>query len=469
MSRTKIVATIGPASCRPEILSRLLQAGVDVARLNFSHGTAEQHRQWYRRLRRAASEADRPLAVLQDLAGPKIGTGSFAGHAPIQLEPESSVTITTRPVAGGPGLVPTPYQGLPHDVRPGSHLLLRDGLIDLKVISKSETDVQCLVVVGGALGEQQGINLPGTVISAPSVTEKDYADLAVGLELGVDFVALSFVRQPEDVLEVKHFITQHGCRVPLIAKIEKPQAVANIDGIVDAADGLMIARGDLGVELPLERVPLVQKELIAKANAAGKPVITATQMLESMCDHPRPTRAEASDVANAILDGTDAVMLSAETAAGRFPVEAVGVMQRIANAAEEHLGYYRLLHGETREAGAFSQATADAACEAAESLRADAVVVFTCSGATARWVAQRRPRAPILALTPEERTCSNLALAWGVTPILMPRQDNLEALLGGGLERLRERELIAPDDVAVVVAGTALASGAANIVRIVRV
>jgi len=442
---------------------------MSVARLNFSHGTQESHRKMYNLLRNASKEEGTELAIIQDLAGPKIRAGKFEGDKPVDLVKGSEVVLTTRPVEGHAGLIPVSYEMLPQDVKEGNDILLHDGDIHIEVLSTSDTDVTCRVITGGLLRSRQGINLPGAQISVDSVTEKDYEDLAFGLRLGVDYVALSFVRSAEDIKQVKAFIASNGFQTPVIAKIEKPEGVKNIDEILQEADAIMIARGDLGVELAIERVPLVQKQLIAKANDAGIPVITATQMLESMCSNPRPTRAEASDVANAILDGTDAVMLSGETAAGGHPVKAVRMMAKIAAATEKHLHYYRIPRGEPNEATTISEASAYAASEAAEDLRAKAIVVFTFSGATAKLVAKSRPKARILALSPSEDTCRELSLVWGTYPVLTQHGEDLEELLSRGVELLKQKELIETGNVIVCVAGTLLAQGAANLVRIMEV
>ncbi len=334
MRKTKIVATIGPASSSEERLEALIRAGMDVARLNFSHGTHEQHAAAFTAIRAVSARLGRAVAILQDLSGPKIRTGALAGGKPVLLVDGAEVTITTEPVVGTASLLATTYPHLADDLHPGDRVLLADGLMELTVLSSQAGLVRCRVVHGGLLGEHKGINLPGVRLSAPAVTEKDADDLAFGVSLGVDYLAVSFVRQAEDLRQVRHLLREHGADTPVIAKIEKPEAVKNLDAILGACEGVMVARGDLGVEVSPEKVPMLQKQIIEAANRHGDLVITATQMLESMVSNPRPTRAEASDVANAILDGTDAVMLSAETAVGQYPVEAVDMMSRIALEAE---------------------------------------------------------------------------------------------------------------------------------------
>src|SRR5258707_10757696 len=342
MRRTKIVCTIGPATNSEERLEQLIRAGMNVARLNFSHGTQDDHAIVIERIRTISARLDYSVAILQDLQGPKIRTGRLQNGQPVMLVDGASFTITTRPVIGNSQIVATTYQALPEDVKVGDRILLDDGLLELRVTGQDATDVYCEVIHGGLLKEHKGINLPGVAVSAPALTEKDRDDLKFGMLHGVDYVALSFVRKPEDVLEAKALIRQlqvekgdkYIVPTPLIAKLEKPEAVARLDDILEVVDGVMVARGDLGVEMPLEKVPLIQKRIIDRCNDLGLPVITATQMLESMITNPRPTRAEVSDVANAILDGTDAIMLSAETATGAYPIEAVQVMVRIAVETE---------------------------------------------------------------------------------------------------------------------------------------
>lgn len=423
MRRTRIVATIGPASSSPEVVRRLLLAGMDVARLNFSHGTHETHATTIRTLRSVAQELGRPLTILQDLQGPKIRTGELQDHQPVELHPGEPFIITTRPVVGTRACVSTTYTALPDDVRPGDRILLSDGLITLSVISVSGSDVHTTVIFGGELREKQGINLPGVTVSAPSLTDKDIVDLEFGLAQGVDYVALSFVRSARDIHDLKERISAAGHQTPIIAKIEKPEALEDMAAILKEVDGIMVARGDLGVEMPAEQVPLIQKQLIEAANLLGKPVITATQMLQSMVSSSRPTRAEASDVANAIIDGTDAVMLSGETATGQYPVESVETMARIAVAIEasgrrgdHHAASPWILERERNVPEAISAA----ACAIVDELPVVAIVALTQAGLTARMVARLRPNVPIYALTPDEHVYQRLNLFWGVTPLLYP-------------------------------------------------
>ena len=455
MRRTKIVATLGPASGTRESITRLIEAGMDVARMNFSHGTHQEHAERMAMVREAAAAAGRAVAVMQDLQGPKIRTGRLAGGRPVQLVAGAPFSITTREVIGDGARVSTTYERLPHDIRPGDRILLSDGAISLRAIRASETEVITEVVHGGSLGERQGINLPGVGISIRGVTDKDLADLRFGLQQDVDIVAISFVRTADEVRCVKRYIAQAGADTPVIAKIEKPEALDVLDAIIDAADGVMVARGDLGVELAPEKVPLAQKRIIEAANQRGKPVITATQMLESMIRSRRPTRAEASDVANAILDGSDAVMLSGETAVGDYPVEAVATMVRI---AEEMQAGAPAQAPSVVAAGSVSHTRPEAIAAAVgamvESLpEISAVWVFTQSGSTARLVAGYRPRVPIIAFTPNERCYRRLALVWGTIPVLTPTVSGFRELASCVYPLAEARGLARPGD-AVVMTGS---------------
>ncbi|GAB4189835.1 MAG: pyruvate kinase [Roseiflexaceae bacterium] len=471
MRRTKIVATIGPSSNTPELIAQLIDAGMNVARLNFSHGTHDEHAKRIQMLREAARQAGRPLAILQDLQGPKIRTGALVNHAPVPLVPGQHFTITTRDIDGTADMVDTTYKALPGDVAPGDRILLSDGLIELRVLSTTHDEVLTQVVFGGMLRENQGINLPGVRVSAPAVTEKDAADLEFGLAHDVDYVAISFVRRAADVRDVKQRIAAAGKSIPVIVKIEKPEALDDLPAILAECDGVMVARGDLGVEMPAEQVPLVQKRLIKAANDAGLPVITATQMLESMIQNPRPTRAEASDVANAILDGTDAVMLSGETANGKFPVEAVQTMARIAEAAEAANPTPELTDEPWAETDDhdIARAMSAAACAIVDRLSVTAIVAFTISGNTARLVSRQRPRVAIFAFTPAQEVYQRLSLVWGVTPLLTPFVDRLDSLGELVSETLISRGLVEAHDMVVITGGHPLpVRGATNFVKVMR-
>ncbi len=438
MRKTKIVGTIGPASRSEERLEAVIRAGLNVARLNFSHGTQAEHAEVIARLRAISKRLGVAVSILQDLQGPKIRTGALVGGKPVELRAGATVTITTRPIAGDSSTISTTYQALPTDVRRGDHILLADGLLELLVVSTSLTEVVCQVVHGGVLGEHKGINLPGVAVSAPSLTEKDLSDLAFGIEQGVDYVALSFVRTADDVLAARRAIAQHGAATSLIAKLEKPEALDNLDAILAVSDGVMVARGDMGVEMPLEKVPLAQKAIIRAANERGVLVITATQMLESMITSPRPTRAEASDVANAIIDGTDAIMLSGELAIGQFPVEAIQVMDRIAREVEADCGEVYKPGVGGRPGSTDAESISEAARTVAEINRVSAIVAFTSSGLTARLISKDRPCTDIIAITPNEDVYRRLPLLWGVTPLLCPEMHDLEGLLAR-----MDRELLA--------------------------
>ena len=455
MRRAKIVATIGPASRSPERLRELMLAGMDVARLNMSHGTHEVHAENIANLRAIAAELNRPLAILLDLCGPKIRTGKLKDGHPIRLQADQSLTITTREIVGDETTVSTSYAQLPQDVKVGDRILFADGLIELRVEQVGKTDVVCRVLNGGELGENKGINLPGVKLSAPSLTEKDRADLSFGLQQQVDYVALSFVRSARDCIGAKTLIEFLGADTPLIAKIEKREALNDLDNIIAACDGVMVARGDLGVETAVESVPFHQKLIVAKANAAEKLVITATQMLESMTHEPRPTRAEASDVANAILDGTDAAMLSAETAAGDYPVAAVETMARIISFTESNCQQgnrsRELIHGSQK--GTEGRAIAEAAIYAAQELNAKLIVVFSKSGTMARHLAALRPSQRIIAFTPHQRSHNSLAAVWGIEPHLLDFAGDSSDLLARADETLIKFGMAARGETIVAMAG----------------
>jgi pyruvate kinase len=476
---TKIVATIGPASRELKVLQLLVQAGIDVVRLNFSHGEQADHLAVLRSVREIASAAGRPVSVLQDLSGPKIRTGKVQGGL-ILLEDGAPLTITTdETVEGTPKIISTTYDPLPADVGPGDRILLDDGNLELKVVRASGQEVECVVVHGGPLRSNKGMNLPGVKLSTPALTEKDRRDLAFGIQHGVDYVALSFVRQAADVEQAKALIRSLGGTTPLIAKIEKREAMDDLPAILQAADGVMVARGDLGVEMSTEEVPTLQKRIIELANNGGRVVITATQMLESMIENPRPTRAEASDVANAILDGTDAVMLSAETASGRFPVQAVETMARIAHYTEEHFGVRAptRLRAATRstdnrppapvvQGSQVARSLARVASTVCEELSCKLIVAFTESGSTARLVSSYRPRAAIAAVTYNDDTYRRLALWWGVVPVKSEFAANTDEMIVKGDELLKRRGLAATGDKVVMLAGQSHTTGATNMLRV---
>jgi pyruvate kinase len=469
MRRTKIIATLGPATATPLALTGLLRAGVDVARLNMSHGDHAGHARMIAKTRVAAAALGRPVAILADLQGSKARVGRLAGGGPLLLRRGDVLTLTPRKVPGRPGLIPTSRRGLGHDVRRGDPILLDDGRLELAVVRSRGEDVIARVVTGGLLHEHKGMNLPGTDLGDRTLTPKDRADLEFALRLGVDYLALSFVRSAGDVERVRRVLGRRGRHVPLIAKLEVRRAVERLPEILKAADGVMVARGDLGVEVPLERVPVLQKWILQEANRAGVIAITATQMLESMVEQPRPTRAEASDVANAIFDGTDAVMLSAETASGTFPLRAVAVMDRIIREAEKSG-----LHWPGRGAAPFPgrgrevHAVAHAAVDAAREWGARAVVVYTQTGETARVLSKLRPPCPILALAPSERARRRMALCWGVLPLAMRFSRNTDRMLRDGERALLAAGLLRTGARVVVVSGTSPQAGATNLMKLHR-
>jgi pyruvate kinase len=435
-------------------INRLLDAGMDVARLNFSHGSRADHAEVIKTIRQLSEKADRPVAILQDLQGPKIRVGLLKGGSMV-LKRGDEVVITTRTPSPSSREIPTTYERLPRDVQPSDRILMDDGLIQLKVLRTTRHEVYCRVIDGGTISDHKGINLPGVRVSAVPLTQKDREDLGFGLEHGVDYVALSFVRGPEDVIAAKKVIAARGVHVPVIAKLEKPAAIRNLDGILAVADGVMVARGDLGVEMSPEEVPMIQKQVIKRANAAKVLVITATQMLESMVSHPRPTRAEASDVANAIFDGTDAVMLSAETASGDYPLESLRMMDRIVREAERgHLHEMDLNRRRQHVALDFPDAISDAAAHVALEIRARAIVVFTHSGDTARLMSKYRPPMPIIAFTPDPRMQHRMCLYWGVIPKVMRYAKSTDHLFSELEKSLLSARLAKKGDTVVVLSGT---------------
>ncbi len=464
MRRTKIVATIGPASKDRNVIEKLIKAGVDVVRINCSHADHETIKYIADVTREISSELDRSVGVLLDLCGPKIRTGRIEPGTEVNLQAGQKFTLTARELPGDSEIVSTNYPKLAHEVGAGDTILLDDGLIELKVVNTAQDDVVCQVITGGVLKDKKGINLPGVRLSIPALTDKDKEDLKFGLEQDVDFVALSFVRDPGDIRHLKELIGDHWPPPVVIAKLEKPQALEHLDEILDVADGVMIARGDLGVELPPESVPPAQKLITRKANAKGKPVITATQMLESMIEHPRPTRAEASDVANAIFDGADAVMLSGETAAGAYPVQAVQMMDRIATAAESSLDFTRL---HQHELPTSAHAIAHAACAMAVDMKARAIAAFTKSGATARLISQFRPPGPIIALAQHWHVYRQLSLHWGVTPLMLTEVSDSESTLALVEDTLLDRGIVSHGDSIVITGGLPIAArGPANFVKL---
>jgi pyruvate kinase len=425
---------------------------MNVARLNFSHGSHSEHAHSIALLRAAAVRQQTPIAILADLQGPKIRTGALAGGAPVLLRPGQKFVITTARVLGDSTRVSTVFKSLPREVHRGDRILLSDGLIELRVQQVRGNEVICEVVNGGALGENKGINLPGIRLRVPALTAKDRIDLAFALKHGANYIAVSFVRRPEDVVLAKKLIRRAGKDTPVIAKLEKPEAIDNLEAILRVSDGVMVARGDLGVEMSPERVPVVQKTIIARAREFRRPVITATQMLESMTENPRPTRAEASDVANAIFDGTDAVMLSAETATGKYPVEAVSMMARIIEEAEGSITEFP--RPAPQEKLKVAETVAELVCHASRELHMKVIAVFTHSGFTARLISRYRPSVPIIAFSPEAETRRRMALIWGVMPRNIPNVSKVDGLAAVAEKRLIEERLVRQGDVIGIVAGT---------------
>jgi len=464
--RAKIVCTVGPATANPDKLLALVEAGMDVARLNFSHGSRVDHRRVYELVREASGRAGRAVGVLADLQGPKIRLGRFAA-GPVRWRTGERVTITTEPVAGTHDRVSTTYDRLADDVRPGDRLLVDDGNVALVVIEVDGHDVHCDVVEGGTVSDNKGLSLPGIAVSVPALSDKDAEDLRFALGLGVDLVALSFVRSPADAALVHAVMAEEGWRLPVLAKLEKPEAVERLDAIVDAFDGLMVARGDLGVEMPLEQVPLVQKRAVQACREWAKPVIVATQMLESMIEHSRPTRAEASDVANAVLDGADALMLSGETSVGRYPVQAVSTMARIIDSVEKDgaAAVPPLQHAPRTQGGALARA----ATEIGERLGASALVSFTQTGDTVRRLARHHCRIPLLAFTPEPSVRSQLTLVWGVETFITPTVQHTDDMVRAVDEAMVEHGRGRPGDLVVIVAGSPPSTpGSTNLLRVHR-
>jgi pyruvate kinase len=466
--RAKIICTIGPACDSDEMIRDLMLAGMDVARLNFSHGTHSEHARRIERLRRVAHQLKRTICILQDLQGPKIRTGVLKDGKNITLKPGALLTITPRKVAGTAALISSDFPELAREVAPGARILLSDGRIELKVRAIHGDDVECEVLNGGTLGEHQGINLPDTSMAVPSITEKDKRDLEFGLKHGVDVVAMSFVRSADDIQAGKNLMREFGKSVPVIAKLEKPQAIDRLEEILEAANGVMVARGDLGVEMRPEQIPIIQKLVIQRSAVWRKPVITATQMLESMTENPRPTRAEASDVANAIFDGSDAVMLSGETARGKYPLETVAMMSRIVQEAENAMT--RLPHAPRRRHEDHRYSVAETICEsiahAAEDLPMGAIAVFTESGNTARMLSKHRPKVCIYAFSRKPEVCNRMNALWGVHPVHAEEWESAESMLRTAEKELISKGLLREGDVLGLVAGTKLTSGATNFMRL---
>ncbi|UWE04474.1 pyruvate kinase [Laceyella sacchari] len=467
LRKTKIVCTIGPASEDVATLKKLIANGMNVARLNFSHGSYEEHGKRIENIRQAAAELGQTVAILLDTKGPEIRTGELKDPS-VELIAGEQIILTTEQIEGDAKRISISYAGLAADVHPGSIILIDDGLIGLRVESVEGTEITCTILNGGTLKSRKGVNVPGVKINLPGITEKDAADIRFGIEQKVDFIAASFVRKPQDVLEIREILEEHGADIQIISKIENQEGIDNLDGILEVSDGLMVARGDLGVEIPVEEVPVVQKEAIRKCNQLGKPVITATQMLDSMQRNPRPTRAEASDVANAILDGTDAIMLSGETAAGKYPVEAVSTMARIAVRTEATLRYEENFKQKMREIDyTITESLSQAVVHTAQMLNCAAVLTPTESGFTARMVSKYRPQAPIVAITRNPDVARKLALVWGVYPLLGTRANTTDEMFHSTIATALEHGFVNQGDLVVITAGVPVGkSGTTNLMKV---
>lgn len=464
--KAKVVCTLGPASNSTAVLRELVRSGMDVARLNFSHGTLEEKARLITTLRAVAEAEGKAICILQDLQGPKIRTGRLKYRTPVALKTGSRITITPRDIAGTSTLISTTFKSLAQEVQLGARVLLSDGLIELKVRNIQGDDVECDVINGGMLGEHKGINLPGTVVSVPSLTEKDEKDLEFGLKHDVDMVAVSFIRTAADVQAVREKIRQLRGDVWVIAKLEKPQAIEHLEEILEISDGVMVARGDLGVEMPPEKVPIIQKHVIRRATAWRKPVITATQMLESMIENPRPTRAEASDVANAIFDGSDAVMLSAETATGKYPREAVRMMVKIVTETEAQMATEPTHRRRNNGRLSISETICESVAHAAQELDMRAIAVYTETGTTARLISKYRPKTDIFAFSYLSSVCHRVNLLWGVTPMICDHTPVTDDMVRGAERLLWQRGIVHNGDVIGIVAGTRTSSGSTNFLRL---
>ena len=470
MRKTKIICTIGPASESEERLRELMLAGMNVARFNFSHGSHEEHKAKFDRVIKVSSELKLPVATLLDTKGPEIRLKDIEGGK-TELVSGQKFILTTEEILGNNEKVTITYKGLKDDINVGTTILIDDGLIEMVVDEINETDIICSVVNGGPISNHKGVNIPGTDLSMPYISDVDRGDIMFGCDMDFDFLAASFVRCKEDILEVRKIIEEHGSHMKIIAKIENMQGIRNLDEILEAADGIMVARGDMGVEIPMEEVPIVQKQMIKKAEALGKHVITATQMLESMIKNPRPTRAEATDIANAIYDGTTAIMLSGESAAGLYPVEAVKTMAKIAERTEQDIDYNsRLRRRKDIDNIDTTTAISHATCTTAMDLKAAAIITVTISGFTAGMIARYKPSCPIIACSVSPRTCRQLNLAWGVTPIWIARESTAEDLFDEAVHAAEKEGYIKKGDKVVLTAGVPLGvSGRTNMIRVVEV
>lgn len=470
MRKTKIICTLGPSSESEEVIGKLIDAGMNVARFNFSHGTHEEQKEKFERLKKVRIEKNLPIAALLDTKGPEIRLRDFR-DGKTELRQGQQFTLTTRDVMGDNSIASVTYQGLPDDVKEGSSVLIDDGLIELRADQVTKTDIVCTVINGGPVSNHKGVNLPGTDLSMPFISEQDRSDIELGCELGMDYIAASFTRTAQDIRDIRAILDQHDSHIKIIAKIESVQGVNNLDEILDEADGIMVARGDLGVEVPLEDVPVLQKQMIKKAGAKGKICVTATQMLDSMIHNPRPTRAEATDVANAIYDGTSAIMLSGETANGAYPVEAVETMSRIAERTEADIDYVgRMDRYSTLDRSDVTSAISHACCQVAIDTQADAIVTVTISGFTARRLSAHKPPCPIIACTTNKTTACQMNLLFGVEPIIIPEEATADLLFEQAINTAKAGGYVKPGDRVVLTAGVPLGvSGNTNTIRAIEV
>ncbi len=477
MRKTKIVCTIGPASSSPEMLAGLIKAGMNVARLNFSHGTYDEHLQRLQLIRSLSEKAGKAVGILQDLSGPKIRIGRI-DKCPVKLQPGEPFVFTTQQVSGDGTKVTLPFPDLPKKLKRGQLIYVDDAKLEFKVVSTTDSEIITKVIIGGELSSNKGFTVPGADYDVPGVTEKDKEDLRWGLEHGVDWVASSFVRSADDILPLRKVMRECGKRVPVIAKIERPEAVKNICSIIDVYDGIMVARGDLGIEVPIDEVPGIQKTIIHHCNRAGKPVITATQMLDSMMVNPRPTRAEVTDVANAIIDGTDATMLSGETAAGQFPLQSVQMMDKIARKTEKSLDYRAMFDRQSCSAPSncnpqktqITEAIGEAAVNLAFDLRVPAIITCTFNGTTARLVSKFRPRAKIIAAASNHEAARRLTLSWGVSPMYVEMASDTDELIRNAVEAACDYKVVKQGDTVVMIAGVPVGiAGNTSLIRVLKV
>ena len=469
MKNTKIICTIGPASQNPETIKKLILAGMNVARLNFSHGSYEEQANKFHMIQDVSGELGIPVAILQDTKGPEIRLRDFA-NGKEELKAGQKFTLTTEEIAGTNEKVSITYKQLPNDVEVGMAILLDDGLIELKVDKVTATDIECTVINGGFVSNKKGVNVPGADLSMPFISDVDREDILFGIKMGFDFLACSFVRSKADILEVRKILDENNAKTKVIAKIENMQGIRNLSEILEVSDGIMVARGDMGVEIPLEEVPVIQKKMIKKAIATGKQVITATQMLESMTKNPRPTRAETTDVANAIYDGTTAIMLSGETASGQYPVEAVETMTKIAQRAELDIDYINRFQRQEMHGVDVTNAISHATCTTAMDLKAAAIITVTMSGFTAEMIARYKPNCPIIACSVDERVCRQVNMLWGVRPLLIDKKETAEELFKEGVRKAMEAGYVKKGDTVVITAGVPLGiSGKTNMIRVVEV